>query len=212
MKMVIWSAAMLTAAAGSAYADKADREMTFRHIGDPASVGLDPRAGSVISVTIPAGAPSIDAAFDPDNFAGTVFIGANYMITGIGVTGQVSTFGNSWIQDMGILVADTAVTNGFYVPAGFFGNPNAGQPGTAAPVDFPVTKWLDLGYTSNSMTLGADGLLYIEFYENYQDWPDAQTEGVWDSCTIYVQYVPTPGTAGLLGLAGIAALGRKRRA
>lgn len=79
--------------------------------------------------------------------------------------------------------------------------------GSGGPTHFAGTFTMP---SSFYVTLGADGLMHMQFYETFvDDFPD-QPDGFWQSGTLTftVTHVPEPGTWGLmaLGLAGVVRL------
>lgn len=150
-----------------------------------------------------SGFNSWDLGGSPNNEILSVFIGNGAIITGISWDVNLSTFNGSW--------ASEAIL-------GFEGQINL-TPGVAD--DFPVTN---VNYNSGgvidisdaglpNITVGADGVLDIEFSESFDD-VAGEIDATWlagSTVTIVGQnIVPAPASLALLGLGGLAA-GRRRR-
>lgn len=150
-----------------------------------------------------SGFNSWDLGGSPNNEILSVFIGNGAIITGISWDVNLSTFNGSW--------ASEAVL-------GFEGQINL-TPGVAD--GFPVTN---VNYNSGgvvdisdaglpNITVGADGVLDIEFSESFDD-VAGEIDATWlagSTVTIVGQnIVPAPASLALLGLGGLAA-GRRRR-
>lgn len=154
---------------------------------------------------------SVGEIGDPDNTVLTYDIGANSLITGISYNINVTAYSPSWLDELGLAFTNSKGTDGVVF------NPGAGliTSGTRTFSDS-----VDLTEYGLAFNVGADGILRLEFYEDYDDlfvYPD----GRWNFGTITFEYtpeavnaVPEPATALLLGggamLMGFA--GRRRRA
>lgn len=146
---------------------------------------------------------------DWDNFVGTVDVGANARITGIGYDLNLTAFEPSYLSEMAVAFERSDLLDGvFFRPA--LGN---GFPGTASFSGFANLVELGLDFQ-----VGEDGLLRVEFFETYDDvWGFA--DGIWNfgSFTFEVESaeepapVPEPASALLLaaGLATMRYAGRR---
>lgn len=157
------------------------------------------------------GVDSVGEIGDPDNTVLTYDIGANSLITGISYDFNVTAYSPSWLSELGLAFTNSKGTDGVVF------NPGVGliSSGTRTFSDS-----VDLTEYGLAFNVGADGILRLEFYEDYDDlfvYPD----GRWNFGTITFEYtpeavnaVPEPATALLLGggamLMGFA--GRRRRA
>ena len=80
--------------------------------------------------------------------------------------------------------------------------------------DFPGTQFytssgvIDLVNLGLDFSLDADGLLWLEFFETFDDFTD-DWDGIWNG-TLTIEVIPTPASFALLGFAGIAAARRRR--
>lgn len=152
---------------------------------------------------------SIDPLGDVLNTYGVFNIGANSQVTGIGFDVTIYADAPSWQSEMAIYFDNTDLASGVVL------RPGAGvnSPGTGSYSGYGDLVDLGLAFNTN-----ADGLLYIEFFETYDDWPD-DWDGYYVSGTISVDYtpfavVPEPDAWALLiagfGLVG-GAMRRRRR-
>ncbi|WP_426192538.1 PEP-CTERM sorting domain-containing protein [Massilia sp. DWR3-1-1] len=160
-----------------------------------------------------SGIQSNGELFDPANPTFNYQVGANASVIGISYSVTMTAFDPSYLSEMGFVISDSGVNEGILFNFGF----GVDEPGTAL-----FAETLDLIAEGLSFNVGADGLLRLEFYEDYVD--DISPNGIWDSGFITITFaedtvppstdVPEPAT-GLLLCAGLAALGytsRRRRA
>jgi len=148
----------------------------------------------------------------PENAVLTYDIGANSYITGISYTVNISAFSPSWLGEMAFAVTNSKVTEGFLINPAYIYT----VPGTAT-----FSDTLDLVMEGLDFYVGADGIMRLEFYEDFND-SSISPDGRWNFGTITFEYtpeavageVPEPATALLLGggamLMGFA--GRRRKA
>lgn len=113
--------------------------------------------------------------------------------------------GASWLSEFGLRFGNSDGQAVNLRPGSGVNNPGTGSfSGTASLVDLGI-----------SFDIGADGKLYLQFFETFDDGPG--TDGIWDSGTVSfgnIGVVPEPATYGLmaLGLLGIGVAARRRQA
>lgn len=140
----------------------------------------------------------------------TYDIGANSHITGISYDFTVTAYSPSWLMELGLAITNSKASDGVYFNPGIVD----WFPGTASYAGSADLEALNLAFN-----VGNDGILRLEFYEDYDD-ASVSPDGRWNFGTITIDYtpeaaaVPEPATALLLGggamLMGFA--GRRRRA
>jgi hypothetical protein len=146
---------------------------------------------------------------DPANNVFTRNIGAGSVITGVSYNVNVTAFDPSYLSELvlGFTPSDTA--GGVFLTPGFadFGPGTADYSGDADLVDLGL-----------SFAVGADGLLRLEFFEDFDDGSVAP-DGVWNSGSITFTYtpsgvgaVPEPATwAMMIGGFGVVGGAMRRR-
>ena len=139
-------------------------------------------------------------------------VGANALITAIAFNVNLTAFEPSYLSEIGFFAGSSDANSGFNI----FPLDQSAEPGLESYVDF-----IDLAALGFSFNVGADGILFLEFFEDFDDAsvdPDSQWNG---TITINVEAadveepgeVPEPSTTLLLG-AGLAMMGyagRRRR-
>jgi hypothetical protein len=156
-----------------------------------------------------AGAQSYGEFGDAGNTVLTYNVGANATITSVAFNVNVTAFSPSWLYELSVALSDSAIFEGTVV------YPTDGDqfPGTAS-----YSTTIDLISEGSSFVVGADGVLRIEFFEDFDDLAGA--DGVWNFGTLTIGVesadvpptgdVPEPSSVLLLG-AGLAALGYTSR-
>ena len=158
------------------------------------------------------GAFSVDEFGDPDNVSSFVDIGAGSQVTGISYDLTLAAVTPSWLSEMYIFFGRPDISAGLVL------TPAAGDDMPGAGAYSGSINLVDLGLDFSVL---GDGLLYIELYEDFDDYPD-EFDGAYLSGSVTITYepvvvepgIPEPATwammIGGLALAG-ASLRRARR-
>jgi hypothetical protein len=160
-----------------------------------------------------AGIESFGEVGDSGNTVLNFNVGAFATITSISYNVNITAFTPSYLSEIGLYFGDSDQSTGVFFTPGFQ-NPN---PGTGTYAD--SADLVDLGL---AFQVGADGILRLEFFEDFDD-GSVSPDGIWNFGTITFTTdavdVPTPGdvpepASGLLFGAGLALMGytaRRRR-
>lgn len=144
-----------------------------------AAVVATPATAAELIVDV-AGAQSFGALGDPDNTVRTFNIGANARVTAVTYNVNITAFDPSWLSESGVAFTDSDVFDGVLLRPGF----EDANPGTGDYFDV-----LDLVAEGLDFTVGADGVLRLEWYEGFAD--GADPDGLWNSGTLTFTYEPT---------------------
>lgn len=132
-------------------------------------------------------------------------VGANAHVIGVEWSVNLTAYSPSWLSELGVAFTNGAFTDGVLL------RPGAGNNGSGTGT---YTGTLDLITQGLDFNVDADGVLRLEFYENYAD--GLNPDGRWNfgTLTFTTAPVPEPSTYGLmaLGLVGIGAIARRRKA
>jgi hypothetical protein len=178
-------------------------------VNDPPSV-----AASATPITVRVrNVQSVGLFGDPANTVTTVFVGANAFISAISFNVNLTAYPSSTLGDISVAFTDTTVTDGVFLsPAD----------GSTASGTATFAGLSDLVLQGSAFTVGSDGLLRFEFFENSDDIDGV--DGLWNFGYFVIdvtQAVTTPPPAGVpepasvilmaggLAMMGIAA--RRRR-
>jgi hypothetical protein len=152
-----------------------------------------------------AGIQSHGEIGDADNTVLTFNVGANSTITSIDYSVNLTANSPSWLSELGLMFTSLDGSEGVIFNPGF-GDTFEGTDTYSGSADL-----IDFGLSFN---VGSDGILRLEFYEDFDDFVGA--DGVWNFGTVTFGIepefapVPEPSTALLLG-AGIMLIGYGRR-
>jgi len=158
-----------------------------------------------------AGIFSNDGFGAPINEVYTIDIGAFSEVIGIGWDVTLFADSPSYLSEMIVTFSPTDLSTGIDLSVA----PDDTFPGLESYSSGGIINVVDLGL---NFSVGADGLLRLEFWEDFVDFP-GDWDGIWESGTLSIQYaapeavIPEPATWGLMiagfGLVGFAA--RRRR-
>lgn len=133
--------------------------------------------------------------------------GTPVVMNGIGWNVTIFADSPSWRSEMAVYFDDSALsgTSAFALTPGFGVN----SPGTATynsgDATGPALKLLSVGLPELALP---DGLLYLEFFETFVDYPN-DWDGIWQSGFLRIQAYPEPATLGLLAIGGLLLRRRK---
>jgi hypothetical protein len=167
---------------------------------------------SVFAAPLVVNVAGVQSYGEPGDSGNTVFtfnVGAGSTITSLAYDVNITAFNPSWLAEIGLYFGDSTQSTGVYFTPGFeFLNPGTGSFADSANL-------VDLGL---DFQVGADGILYLEFFEDFDD-SSVSPDGIWNFGTITFGItaidvpptdpgsdVPEPASTLLLG-AGLAAMG-----
>lgn len=154
--------------------------------------------------------PSYGTFGDPENFIGVVDVGANSTITSIAFDLTLTAFSPSYLSELVVFFGRSDFLNGVFF------TPGLGDDGPGTASYSGSASLTDLGL---DFQVGADGLLLVEFFEDWDDFAGA--DGVWNGSFTFGYDtvdapvdVPEPASALLIaaGLATMRYVGRRRAA
>ena len=139
----------------------------------------------------------------------TLNVGSNARITGLGWNVTLFADSPSWLSEMAVTFGSSSNTDIVRLRPGIGVN----SPGTETFSSGGLVDLIGLGL---DFSVDADGLLRMEFFETFVDWP-GDWDGIWQSGLLTIEAttassVPEPATLGLLALGLAAVAARRRRA
>lgn len=163
------------------------------------------QSSSTLSFDV-SGAFSNDGIGDPVNEVYLLDVGTLSTITSVGWNVVLTADAPSWVSEMMVDITSTNFS-------GVTLNPGEGADvsGTQA---FSSDGMVDLVNLGLSFQVGEDGMLRLEFWERFDDFPN-EFDGLWESGTLSfgVSPIPEPATYGLmaLGMLAVVVAARRRR-
>jgi hypothetical protein len=178
-----------------------------------AAIAFSPMAATSANAAVfifdVSGIFSVDALGDPLNEVYDISIGTNSEVVGIGWDVSLFADSPSWLSEMVVNFGSSSAA---------FVNLTVGigdnEPGTQSYSSGGIVDLVGIGL---NFSVNADGILRMEFFESFDDFPD-DWDGRWLSGALSIQTadtgaVPEPATWAMMiagfGLVGLAA--RRRR-
>ena len=172
-----------------------------------ATASLQPAAASSLVVNV-AGMESRGEFGDAGNQTLTFNVGANTQIIGLSWDVTLTANDPSWLSEMQLISSNSGVSDGVISTFG-------GEVDDSGTQRF--TGSADLIELGLNYSVGADGVLRLEFAESYVD-EEVTPNGIWNSGTVTFQMmttspVPEPASYGLmaLGLGALGVVARRRK-
>lgn len=204
--------AMFAVGASPALAQKVESDPNASPLSDrvgpvATSFGAVPMSTTLYNFDV-SGISSNDGFGSPINERRQINVGANALITGIGWNVTLFADAPSWLSEMAVGFGATGGAQGISLRPGIGVN----APGTQS---FSSGGILDLVGLGLDFSVGADGLLNLEFYETFDDFAN-DFDGIWQSGLLTIEAttttaVPEPATLGLLAVGLLAVAARRRR-
>ena len=170
------------------------RKIIIATVAVAAIVGAALADEVVVDIT---GVESRNAQGDPINVVLGVDLGLpNAEVTGIAWDLLFTPNSPSWTSEPHMTYGDTGGSNAYDWDMG-----NWGGVDNSTPISL-------LGSDTTSFFVGGDGILQIEFWEDFVDF-QGSADGVYGS-QLTIDFIPAPSSLALFGLGGLVAIRRRR--
>ncbi len=160
------------------------------------SAVLTAGAGPSITVVDLSGVESVNGLGDPLNVVLSIPLAANAEVVQIDWSLFFIPNSPSWTSEPNMQFSDTGQTSIYNWDMGDWGGVSNSNPIALNGSDV------------FSIFLGADGILRLEFWEDFVDFDGA--DGVYSNSVLVISYLPAPSCLALLGLAGLVGTRRRR--
>ncbi len=161
-------------------------------------------AAGTVTIDV-GGVGSWDELSDPDNVVITLGFAPGAVVTAIGWDVEITPSGDSWYSEPTARFSDSIGGGAIDLTPGILD----ADSGDGIPVAYSSGGLVDLTSMGLADIVLADGLLRIEFFETFDDNPDA-LDAMW-SGTLTVRVIPLPAAVWLFGCAVVALAGWRRR-
>ncbi|MBT9491421.1 MAG: PEP-CTERM sorting domain-containing protein [Paucibacter sp.] len=169
---------------------------TLLTLGLAATLGLGSTQAATLNIDV-SDTASFDALGSVHNVVFTRMASAGALVGSLAWNVSLTAYGDSWLQDMRVRISNTA-GDGITLTLD-----SLQEPGSQSYMGAANLSALGLAFN-----LGSDGLLRLEFFEDYDD-AVGQIDGRWTAGTLsfdgLAAAVPEPASYGLLSL-GLGAL------
>lgn len=160
------------------------------------SAVLTAGAGPIFEVVDISGVESRNGLGDGANVVLLINLAPNAEVVGFDWELFYTPRAPSWTDEPNMRFSDTGQTSNYNWDMGDWGGVSNSDPIALAGSDV------------FSIMLGADGVLRLEFWEDFVDYNGR--DGTYSNSVLVISYIPAPSCLALLGLAGLVGTRRRR--